>query len=410
MMVFTKKQQALLRDFKDGKLKRINILSGSVRSGKTWISLILWAFWIVTQPKDKTYLMAAKTLTSLKRNCLDLLTTLVGEENFTYSLSKKAGQLFGRNLVLEGASDGRSEGKIRGLTLSGAYVDELTLIPEDFFTMLLSRLSAENAKLFATTNPDSPHHYVREKFLNRALELDLYLAEFLIDDNTFLPPSYVDALKKEFSGVFYQRFIKGRWVAAEGVIYRQFADDTEAFLCQHPPDIAFATVGVDFGGNRSATAFVLTGFTPGLSKVVVLDEFYHKGALSPAELEAHFVEFVRKSEARYPIYDAFCDNAETTLIRGLENAAYRAGLGICVRNAQKSKITERIRLLSNLMSHGRFLVAKGATHVIQALCEAVWDEKSLSDVRKDDGAHNVDSLDALEYSVEYYKNDLIDMG
>jgi len=410
MMVFTEKQQALLRDFKDGKLKRINILSGSVRSGKTWISLVLWAFWIVTQPKDKTFLMAAKTLTSLKRNCLDLLTTLVGEENFTYSLSKKAGQLFGRNIVLEGASDGRSEGKIRGLTLSGAYVDELTLIPEDFFTMLLSRLSAENAKLFATTNPDSPHHYVREKFLNRAGELDLYLAEFLIDDNTFLPPSYVEALKKEFSGVFYQRFIKGRWVAAEGVIYRQFADDTDAFLCDHPPDIAFATVGVDFGGNQSATAFVLTGFTPGLSQVVVLDEFYYRGALSPAELEAHFVEFVRKSKARYPIYDAFCDNAETTLIRGLENAAYRAGLGICVRNAQKSKITERIRLILGLMSHGRFLVAKGAQHVIQALCEAVWDEKSLCDVRKDDGTRNVDSLDALEYSVEYYKNDLIDMG
>ena len=98
------------------------------------------------------------------------------------------------------------------------------------------------------------------------------------------------------------------------------------------------------------------------------------------------------------------------MIRGLENAAFRAGLGICVRNAQKSKITERIRLLSNLMSYGRFLVAKGTTHVIQALCEAVWDEKSLCDVRKDDGSHNVDSLDALEYSVEYYKNDLIDMG
>ena len=304
-MVFTKKQQALLRDFKDGKLKRINILSGSVRSGKTWISLVLWAFWIVTQPKDKTYLMAAKTLTSLKRNCLDLLITLVGEENFSYSLSKKAGQLFGRNIVLEGASDGRSEGKIRGLTLSGAYVDELTLIPEDFFTMLLSRLSAENAKLFATTNPDSPHHYVREKFLNRAHELDLYLAEFFIDDNTFLPPSYVEALKKEFSGVFYQRFIKGRWVAAEGVIYRQFADSTEAFLCDHPPDIAFATVGVDFGGNQSATAFVLTGFAPGLSKVVVLDEFYYKGALSPAELEAHFVEFVRKVRHAIPFMTPF---------------------------------------------------------------------------------------------------------
>ena len=408
-MIYTEKQKELLSDFKQGKLKRINILSGSVRSGKTWISLVLWAFWIVTQPKDATYFMAAKTLTSLKRNCLDLLTTLVGEENFSYSISKKEGWLFGRKIVLEGASDGRSEGKIRGLTLAGAYVDELTLIPEDFVTMLLSRLSLENAKLFATTNPDSPHHYVRKRFLNREKELDLYVANFLIDDNTFLPRSYVAALKKEFSGVFYQRFIKGLWVAAEGVIYRQFADETEKFLVKTPPDISFATIGVDFGGNQSATAFVLTGFTPKLSKVVVLDEFYHKGTLSPQELEARFVDFVRRAKARFMVFDAFCDNAESTLIRGLENAALGAGLAINVRSAQKSKILDRIRLVSGLMSYGRFLVAEGAKHVISALCEAVWDEKSLTDVRKDDGSLNVDSLDDLEYSIEFYKNDLLDM-
>ena len=75
-MTFTKKQQELLKIFKSGKLKRLNILSGSVRSGKTWISLVLWAFWVLVSPKDRVYLMAAKTLTSLKRNCLDLLVSL----------------------------------------------------------------------------------------------------------------------------------------------------------------------------------------------------------------------------------------------------------------------------------------------------------------------------------------------
>ena len=95
-MTFTKKQQELLKIFKSGKLKRLNILSGSVRSGKTWISLVLWAFWVLVSPKDRVYLMAAKTLTSLKRNCLDLLVSLVGEANFTYSLSLKQGRLFGR--------------------------------------------------------------------------------------------------------------------------------------------------------------------------------------------------------------------------------------------------------------------------------------------------------------------------
>lgn len=409
-MVFTEKQQALLKIFKENRLRRINILSGSVRSGKTWISLVLWAFWVLTMPKDRTYFMAAKTLTSLKRNCLDLLTTLVGEGNFTYSLSLKEGYLFGRKVILEGASDVRSEGKIRGLTLQGAYVDELTLFPEDFFVMLLSRLSESGAKLFATTNPDNPQHFVKQKYLDRKDELDLCVFEFFVDDNTFLPKEYVEGLKKEYTGVFYERFILGKWVAAEGVIYRQIADNTEKYVAKSPGDIAFATIGVDFGGNKSATAFSLVGFSKDLKQVVVLDEFYLKDKISPAELEAHFVAFVKKNQKQYPIFDAFCDSAETTLIRGLENAAYKAGLGICIKNAAKGPIIDRIRLVNSLLSHNRFFLLPHCQKTIDALCGALWDAESLEDRRLDDGTLNVDSLDALEYALEYYKNDLIDMG
>lgn len=78
--------------------------------------------------------MVAKTLTSLRRNCLDLLQELIGTNHFTYSLSKKEGRLFGRLIYLEGVNDARAESKIRGMTLSGAYCDELTLFTEDFFT------------------------------------------------------------------------------------------------------------------------------------------------------------------------------------------------------------------------------------------------------------------------------------
>lgn len=409
-MIFTEKQQALLKIFKNGELRRINLLYGSVRSGKTWISLVLWAFWILTMPRDGRYLMAAKTLTSLKRNCLDLLVSLVGERNFTYSLSLKQGRLFGRRILLEGASDTRAEGKIRGLTLDGAYCDELTLFPEDFFTMLLSRLSQPGAKLFATTNPDSPQHFIKQKFIDRKKELDMLVVPFLIDDNTFLPPDYVAGLKKEYTGVFYERYILGRWVAAEGVIYKLFADHTEQFLLDEPPEIAFASVGVDFGGNQSATAFVLNGFTKGLREVVTLDEFYVKDRISPAELEEAFVGFLRENLKKYRIYDVWCDSAETTLIRGLENAAAKAGLPVTVRNALKGRITDRIRLFNALMSYGRYFILRRCGRTIDALCAAVWDETSIEDKRLDNGVLNVDSLDALEYATEYYRNDLIDMG
>lgn len=92
--------------------KRINLLTGSVRSGKTYVSLLKWAVFVGSMPDGSEFLMTGKTLTSLKRNCLGLLQELVGD-NFRYSISQKSGVLFGRRVWLEGANDDRAESKIR---------------------------------------------------------------------------------------------------------------------------------------------------------------------------------------------------------------------------------------------------------------------------------------------------------
>ena len=107
-MIYTQKQRTLMNLWKQNKLRRLNILEGSVSSGKTWISLVLWAFWVATMPQDKLYLMCGKSLTTLKRNCLIPLEELVGSSNFTFSLAAKEGYLFGRRMLLEGGNDART--------------------------------------------------------------------------------------------------------------------------------------------------------------------------------------------------------------------------------------------------------------------------------------------------------------
>ena len=409
--VYTEKQLKLLKRWQNDELKRINILDGSVRSGKTWISLVLWAFWVATMPKDSCFLMAAKTLTSLKRNCLDLLESLVGRNNFSYSQSKKEGQLFGRKIYLEGANDARAENKIRGMTLSGAYCDEITLLTKDFFEMLLSRLSEPNAKLIGTTNPDSPYHWLATDYIARQENLDLLLIKFLIDDNTFLNEEYIKNIKREYTGVFYERFIKGEWVAAEGVIYEQFANNSEEFIIDDIPGISYASIGVDFGGNISATAFICNGYTKCFKEVITLDEVYIKKSITPDKLYDSFIQFVERLKAKgIPVYEAYCDSAETTLIHGLKAACAKYGLAIDIKNAKKGPIVDRIRFYTTIMSQGRYKVHKGCTHLISALSSAVWDEKQLTDTRLDNGVLNVDSLDALEYSSEPSMKDIITIG
>ena len=230
--VFTPKQAELISLFKQGKLRHINILEGSVRSGKTFISLVLWMLYVAAMPENGAYLMCAKTLYTLKRNCLDLLAELAGK-HFSFSLASKEGRLFGRTLYLEGACDARAEAKIRGLTLAGAYCDELTQVPEDYFSMLLSRLSVPGAKVIATTNPDCPMHWLMRDYLARKEQLDLLSVKFLLEDNCFLDADYIRRLKAEYQGVFYRRFILGQWCVAEGLVYD--LTDIDYLVDQVPP-------------------------------------------------------------------------------------------------------------------------------------------------------------------------------
>ena len=287
---------------------------------------------------------------------------------------------------------------------------DLLIILSDIDGLFDKNPSEPDAKLFATTNPDSPDHWLMTNYIQRASEenLDFLRLKFLIDDNPYLAKDYIRSLKAEYTGVFYERFINGDWVAAEGVIYPEFANNPDEFLCDKPEgEISRAVIGVDFGGNKSAHAFVCLGFTKGFRSCVVLDEFYLKEQISPERLSQEFVDFCKRQKELYNVSEAYCDNAETTLIYGLKNAVLREHLLIDVKKAKKTKILDRIRFFNSLISQKRFTVLKRCHNVKKALLQAVWDPSSQQDVRLDNGIINVDSLDALEYAAEPYMKEMM---
>ena len=396
------KQEKVLSLLRNGGLKRLNIFEGSVRSGKTYVSLILWGFWVAVRGEGH-YLMAGKTLCSVRRNLLEPLTEIFGEENVRYSVSGKEASLFGIKIHLEGCADSRAEGRIRGMTLDGAYCDELTLFNQDFFKMLLSRLSAKGAKLFATTNPDHPCHWLKTDFLDRK-ELDLLDMHFTLDDNPYLDLDYVKALRSEYKGVYYDRYILGKWVAAEGSIYTDFTDEmimSEEETKEAEERCVFKTAGVDFGGNRSASAFVLVGFDKGYDTLYILDEFYDSEGSSAETLIEAFGIISRRWNEDKKLRAVYCDSAEQLLVKSFRQAAE-----IPVKNALKSSINGRIRMFCRLMAGGRFKVSCRCEKLIRAIKTAVWDSGSLCDSRLDNGTTNIDSLDAMEYAAERFEREL----
>lgn len=391
---------------------RINLLTGSVRSGKTYISLLKWAIFVGSMPENCEFLMTGKTVTSLKRNCLGLLQELVGD-NFTYSISQKSGKLFGRQIWLEGANDDRAESKIRGMTLAGAYVDELTQIPFDFYKMLLSRLSIKGAKLYATTNPDNPTHWVKVNIIDNE-EISKKIWNFTFDDNEILKKEneeYFESLKKEYQSmgdVFFQRFILGMWVLAEGLIYKQFNNNKELFMKDsttdkngNPLNFLIISIGVDYGATKGETELKATGITPLFKEAWTIDEEKIDGLYAPEEFYETFVKFYNRVVDTYgKVTHAFCDYGALgqVLTFGLNRYLQQHGVPLKVDDCIKGRIIDRIYMDQMLFAQNRRFILKKCKYLKEAYEQAVWSNKE-PDTRLDDGTTPIDDLDASEYSM-----------
>lgn len=383
--VYTEKQLELIDKWREGKLKRLNILEGSVRSGKTYISLVLWAFWAKSMPEDGNYLMVGKTLTSLRRNCLDLLQELIGTNNFTYSLSKKEGRLFGRLVYLEGVNDARAEGKIRGMTLTGAYCDELTLFTEDFFSMLLSRLSKKGAKLFGTTNPDNPHHWIKENYIDRQDELNMMVMQFLIEDNDFLDPEYVENLKKEYTGVFYDRFILGLWVIAEGIVYPNFDKEKHVIRYIQPKeDNGRYYISVDYGTYNpfSAGLWRIEG-----KKAIRIKEIYYDGRKARKQKtdEEYYADIETLAGDHYIQY-IIVDPSASSFIETIK----RHGK-FHVRKAVND-VLDGIMNVSSFLNAGMILFDESCESTFKEFRSYAWDDKSTEDKVIKESDHAMDDI------------------
>ena len=380
-MIYTKKQRQLLELWKQKKLCRINLLEGSVSSGKTWVSLVLWGFWVATMPADKLYLMCGKSLTTLKRNCLIPLEELFGRSNFQFSTSAKEAYLFGRRILLEGANDARSESKIRGLTLQGAYCDELTLFPRDFFVMLLSRLRVPGAKLIATTNPDSPEHWLKKEYIDRRTELDMLVVRFLLDDNTTLDPQYVTAVKAEYTGVFYNRFILGEWCLAEGVVYPQFDRTQHVGQLDNPQGKWY--ISVDYG--------TLNAFSAGLwcydgKQAYRAAEWYYSGRAQRRQLtNAQYLKHIQALAGSRSIAAVIVDPSAASFITELRQAGFTVRKG-------KNDVVDGIRRVSTALQQGKLLFSPACQDCIREFSLYRWDEKAAEDRPIKENDHAMDDV------------------
>lgn len=231
--------------------RRITILEGSVRSSKTWAMLAKFPS-LCHYKVDGHRVITGVSKQTIYQNVLSDIFDVLGPSNYNYNRQTGELDIMGVKWLVIGAKDEGSEKYVRGMTIGLLYADELVLQPRSFVMMAMNRLSPKGARMYATTNPDSPYHYVKTEIIdNKALRDagDLEVLHFTLDDNPNLTEDYKAFVKRAYVGVYYQRFILGLWVVAEGAIYGSCWSEA---LCYDGPcpintETAEQTIAIDCG-------------------------------------------------------------------------------------------------------------------------------------------------------------------
>lgn len=392
--------------------RKHTILSGAVSAGKTFISLWAFLMWIPHAPKNGHIIMIGKTLGTLNTNVMQLL---MNEEIFghlakqvKYTPGAKEAKILGRTVYLYGAGDKASESKIRGSTVCFAYIDEATLLPEGFWDMLITRLRVKGARLLATTNPGGQNHWLRKKWIIQGKRTSTEHFTFTMDDNPSLETDYVALMKRSFSGLFYDRFILGKWVAAEGIVYNKFDEKKHVIpWSKLPPLQACLAVGIDYGTTNTTAGVMVALTAEARPRLAVLGAWGYSSAendgqtLPDIELSRRLREWVDDDD----IDPAHHPNEHVTpeyWFLDPSAASLRAQLASDGQTTWKAdnRVLRGIADVSNLLAENRIVFAEETcAGLLAEITEYAWDpekqEEGIDAVLKVDDHY----MDALRYAV-----------
>lgn len=378
---------------------RINLWTGSIRSGKTIASLLRWLLYVNHAPRGGQLVVTGKTYDTVARNVfgplMDPAITGPAASLIHYTRGAGTATILGRQVEVITANDARAEGRLRGMTCAGAYCDEVSLLPEAYFDQLLGRMSVPGAQLFGTSNPDNPTHWLRQRFILRAAQLALRHWHFTLDDNPALDPAYVAAIKREYVGLWYRRFILGEWVLAAGAVFDMF-DEAKHVVDDLPPITRWVSVGIDYGTVNPTAALLLGVGADG--HLYLAREWRHDSRAARRQLTD--VDLSR--ELRTWLTDPAGPGAIPEWVAVDPSAAslrlqlHRDGL---MPVAADNAVVDGIRLMASLLATGTLRIHRSCRGLLDEIPGYCWDDQAAAKghdapVKADDH-----SIDAARYAI-----------
>lgn len=399
MLSLTNKQ----KEFWNNANCRWNIKSGATRSGKTFLDYYLIPKRIRSvHGQDGQNVILGNTKATIQRNIIEPLQNIWGNELVSDIRSDNTAFLFGEKVHCLGADKINQVNRLRGSSIKYCYGDEVVTWHEEVFQMLKSRLDKPYSKFDGTCNPDAPNHWFKI-FMDKA-DIDIFKQDYTLYDNPFLSREVVKSLENEYRGtVYFDRNILGKWVRAEGIVFPNFANNSEKYIISHksiPDFFKWVKMGYDLGGNKSA--YGLCAAAQDFDGVIYILRAVKIQASDirledVAENAKHFINDVEK-DFGVVIQKCFVDDSYYTTINTLNDWRYIFDNAAAVKNSMP--LADRPLQLSRLMNLNRFyLVENECNPLIEELQNAVFDDKSEKAIILDDGSMQIDTMDAMWYSL-----------
>lgn len=363
------------------------ICDGAVRSGKT--SIMVWAFvrWAMERFSGQRFGICGKTVDSASKNIIvPLISMSLAKERYTMRWRRAEKVLevtrgpVKNYFEVFGGKDESSFALIQGRTLAGVLLDEVVLMPRSFVEQALTRCSVDGAKLWFSCNPGSPQHWFYTDWIQRHEERNALYLHFEMTDNPGLSEKTLERYQTMFAGVFYDRYVRGLWCLAEGLIYPMF--DEKCIAVDEPREYGKYIISMDYG-IQNPTAMGLWGLCDGVWYQV--DEFYHSGRESGAQrTDDEYYEDLERLAGDLPVRTLIIDPSASSFI-ALVNQKHR----FSVRKANNDVINGIAHTASCLQS-GIIKVCANCKRTIQEYGLYMWDDKAKEDKPLKENDHAMD--------------------
>lgn len=373
---FSKKQKKVLTWWVDTSPvsdKDGIIADGAIRSGKTISMSLSFAIWAMETFNGQNFGMCGKTIGSFRRNVLFWLKLMLKSRGYKVE-DKRADNLMTvtkgdvtNYFYIFGGKDERSQDLIQGITLAGCFFDEVALMPESFVNQATGRCSVEGSKFWFNCNPDGPYHWFKVNWIDKQNEKNILYLHFTMDDNLSLSEKIKQRYKSMYSGVFFDRYIRGLWVVAEGVIYSMF-DKGKHVVKASDYQYKEYYVSCDYG-TLNPTAFGLWGKVND-NKYVMIKEYYYSGRDTGVQkTDKEYSNDLKEFTEGYDIKRIIVDPSAASFITQLKKDGWK------IKKA-KNDVLDGIRLVASLLNQVKIYFDESCENTFKEFNSYVWDEKA----------------------------------